>query len=1024
MAKVQVDDPRSIQDAYDNEFDGIAQAHYDREFASMVDAEKNGADDPSYGKDSDDPSTDVNQSSNNISDKETAGAGDTPSWKLNRDTPTESSGEELSSRDKAVKLLKKGGPSAIIVAFLLGGGSILGGFLGAGSLLVSLAENAVGTNDAASTSMEKRFIKVFANSTDPANNELCKSSVKSIRCKMGRISNNAIKSLNKRGVIAVVDGQDYEGKRTGYPSKNPESYKFPDGRGGHVNVPAGELKNFLTDPSNREMASKVLGVRGAFNMRYKAWASKVIDKKFYKKFGLKRDGGVADGSGIGGEEDPNERHKSMLAKLREKIPAIDKVAGVNEFPKRMSEKMQGHVKRAGRAGIAYTLAVSSCIAVKLPGYIAAGIAGLQLVQLLPYGMDLILSPSSKQKAATIGSGFTTDDATKIGTIATEKDANGKAMLDSAILLAAIGVNKGAPAMSSKYTPGYAITKNGIVKAAGEASQASKGACNAIMSPAAMYTAMAVEGAVTVASNVTIIGGILKLAAGFAITEIASQLMKSFGEEAAKAAIEEVAKNDNLPKAVGEELGDAVGISLVSFFSAGGMATGLPGLKESQLGEFNAMKQETENFQREMDIASLSPFDTSSRYTFLGSIKYNTQMAMLANGGYTSNSILSTLTSIASLPMAALSSKASAANYYDNTDACKYAKTLELETENPEDTPAINLAGMPCTGITRQQANMETTEAMRLLSEEGWIDLDKEGIQDGATMDEMLSSGFIVNDTPLAEFIKSCSDASTGEYMVGAAGCTVGSPKTGYIDLGSGCLQKYDDKGKPIPGEVVCSTDQDKELPDVKNPASLAAMSTFLIDYRISQAVSGEDDQENIGSDDTPTPTGPSTPAGDFTFYTQGGDAPWAQKIYTDDTYAMQGCGPTAAAMVIATFKDKSVTPDMVGDWMKARSGIPYHGERLPEVFANWGLQSEVFPAGSSGAEDKILQALRDGKLVVVSGKGGTPFTSGGHFIVLRGLEGDKILIGDSASKSNNTVAFDQATIFNQYHNAVNIISKP
>ncbi|MGB4762533.1 MAG: hypothetical protein WBP12_04230 [Candidatus Saccharimonas sp.] len=877
---VKVDDPRDIDGAYQDRFDHSqlknAENTPSRAYSDAgIDQAEAFANDPANAT---------------IQDKEEAGAGDEPSWKLNRDTPSADTGKELSTGEKAIRLAKKGGPSAIIVTLLVGGGSILGSFLGAGSLAVSLAENATSTNDSSSSAMERRFLKFFAYNTNPNNNTLCASSVKSIKCKMGRISNNAIKSLNKKGVIAVVDGAEYDGKRLGYPSKNPDSYKFPDGRGGHVNVAASDLKSFLLDPSNREMASKVLGVRGAFNMRYKAWASNVINKKFYQKFGLKRNGGIADGSGIGGENS-TERQKSILAKLRERIPALDKVAGANEFPSKISEKMGGHVKRAGRAGTAYTLAVASCIAIKLPGYIAAGIAAIQLAQILPYAMDTILSPASKQKASAIDSGFTTDDANKVGTLLTEKGANGKAAVDSAIFLAAIGVNKNPPAMSSKYTPGYGVFQSGIVKAAGSASKSSQGACNAIMSPAAMYTAMAVEGAITIAASATIIGGLIKISLGWAISEVATKMASAFGEEAARAALEEVAKNDNIPKAQHEELGDVLGISLTSFFSSGSMARGLPALKETQLGEFQAIKQENENFQREMDLASLSPFDTSSRYTFLGSIVYNAQMAVLSNGGYSTNSLLSAIRGLASLPAMAFSSNAGATDYY-NANYCRYADTIGLNTTSDDDpsganTPAINLAGMPCTGITTQQANMDTERAMQLLSDEGWIDSEKEGIADGATMEEMLSSGYIMDDTPLAEFVKSCTDAGTGEYMAGAAGCTVNSPPQTNINLGPGCLPKYDDSGKPT-GEQVCSTDAESELEGVKNPNSLAAMSVFLIDYQIMQATSGEDDPEGSGNGATTGTTMTGTDGSSASSSTASSDTPPA--YCTDNSLAPNDIG--------------------------------------------------------------------------------------------------------------------------------------
>ncbi|MEO5950670.1 MAG: phage tail tip lysozyme [Candidatus Saccharimonadales bacterium] len=160
---------------------------------------------------------------------------------------------------------------------------------------------------------------------------------------------------------------------------------------------------------------------------------------------------------------------------------------------------------------------------------------------------------------------------------------------------------------------------------------------------------------------------------------------------------------------------------------------------------------------------------------------------------------------------------------------------------------------------------------------------------------------------------------------------------------------------------------------------------------------------------TPTSMGPAVAAGDFVFYRQG-DPQWGQKEYSGGSYAGNACGATSPAMVIATWKDKSINPYIVGEWIKANS-TPYNANEMPKILANWGVKGELQFAYSPPPSDiklKIDSALKSGNMVIVSGAGAKPFTSGGHFIVLRGITADgQYLIGDPAAPSEGTDAYNQ-----------------
>lgn len=742
---------------------------------------------------------------------------------------------------KALKFAKKrGGILGLIALFGVGGG-ILASFLGPASLLINLVENVSLSNDSSSTAMERRFMKVFGNITtaDP----ICASpSSRTIKCTMGRISNSALYRLEKTGGIkANFDAETTNsGKRTGYPSKNPSSYTMSVD-GNDVTKPAGEFKQFLVD--NPKVAAKVLGRGGAFNLRIQAWSGQFISKKFFKVFSLDRNGGLADGKNKL-VSSSKERLAAAYEKLKQKIPASDKLGNYSE---RLKTKVKENMNKAKKGGVGYTVAVAGCIGLKAPAIIAGTVAAVQLAQVIPAFNSVIASPGAKAKASGYGipDSITAEDADAIGSILTEKtvpEGGGAASsaLDSPILQSSMGVNTNKPALSSKYTPGYGVLLAPATKALRAAQKTTEPACNTVMSPAAMWSAFAVDSAVTVAASATVIGGVIKVLGSIAISEAASYAVQTAISEYGAGIVTALVENDNIPEARGEALGDVLGIGGAAFFSAGGMARGLPTLKEGQLAEQVAMQQENEAFQREMDIASLSPLDASSRYTFLGSIAYNTRMAVIENGSY--GNFLQTLSAVGRMPLSIVSPKTNAATNA-KVNSCGYADDFGLSLEG-EDQPAIGVSGLPCVGLNTVQGNMSSDEAIDLLIKEGWLS-ESASVSENATMDELVTGGVIVADTPLSDFISTCTNASAGDYLFNAASCTVssGTEDTSDYTEKTGCSTDAE-------GEDVCFTAEENGgagNSGVQNARSLEAMSVFLIDFQIRQSVNGEDEGSGEGT---------------------------------------------------------------------------------------------------------------------------------------------------------------------------------
>ena len=743
-------------------------------------------------------------------------------------------------------LLKKRGPIAAIAGILGLGGGILGIFLSPATMLQNIMESLTWKNDSATPakiSRIKQAMNGFLDSKDSPG--ICANSSKKIRCRTGKLSYKALTKFKKSGIIPVdADGNEMKLKKTGYPEKKPTHWKV-EGLNDGKPIESSKLKDELLKKENRKIASKVYGRTGLFKMRFHAWTGKHISK-LYDKFNLKRNSAIS-------KIDKKLGVKERANKLKEKLPGFndDKaIGGINERVTKSTEKLK-------KGGLVYVAAAGICLALKLPNIIASGVAAIQLVPLLGLVMDVILSPGSQAKASGLdsnGSGFSQETMETIGTMLTERgkmkgsdNAEGSA-LDSPYLLAAMGVNNDKPGIAKNYIPGYSVATNPIVRTLNSAEEASEPVCNYILSPVAMYSSQAVDLAIDATGAASF--GLTSLANWIAkktLATVTSELLKYAVGDTVKRVLKELAVSMlTSNNAQYKDLGDALGVGAAAFFASGSMGQMLPGLKMSQLAEFNGIQIANEEFQKEMDIASLSPFDTSSRYTFLGSIFHNMGNMMMANGTY-SKTPVAMLSNILRLPSMALSysSTAKAASGMYSDKYCGYAKDFSMGSGSSED-PAVNMAGLPCTGITNSQANMSVEEAIQIAEDEGWIQKDMD-IPDGADISDLMNNGYIVKDTPLHDFVEDCGDASTGSYWFSNGGCTAPSDSTRVAKITEKTYK--DEEGKDITNESFGTENSAKQYDDRK----LSAMSVLLIDFQIAQSINGEDDEEDAPSTTTKAP---------------------------------------------------------------------------------------------------------------------------------------------------------------------------
>lgn len=134
---------------------------------------------------------------------------------------------------------------------------------------------------------------------------------------------------------------------------------------------------------------------------------------------------------------------------------------------------------------------------------------------------------------------------------------------------------------------------------------------------------------------------------------------------------------------------------------------------------------------------------------------------------------------------------------------------------------------------------------------------------------------------------------------------------------------------------------------------------------------------------------------------------------TARSVATSGCGATSLSMVIAYLTDNtqqnpySLFCQSVDDGRYYGSGWSH--DTLSHYARLYGVKSQWI----TNDADAILQALRDGKPVIAH-MGPGIFTSRGHYLVLRGVTEDGlVLMNDPASRSNCERAFPIETLLKQ-----------
>lgn len=146
------------------------------------------------------------------------------------------------------------------------------------------------------------------------------------------------------------------------------------------------------------------------------------------------------------------------------------------------------------------------------------------------------------------------------------------------------------------------------------------------------------------------------------------------------------------------------------------------------------------------------------------------------------------------------------------------------------------------------------------------------------------------------------------------------------------------------------------------------------------------------------------------------DSRWGYYLYGDGMMGLTGCGPTSLSMVASfLLQDPELTPLYMADFATRKGyyspGSGTSWELMARGAMELGLQVQVV----SLSESLVKEYLRRGNPIICS-MGPGEFTDKGHFIVLTGLENNKIKINDPNSRDRSSRLWEFGEIKSQIKN--------
>ncbi|MDR1703225.1 MAG: C39 family peptidase [Clostridiales bacterium] len=192
---------------------------------------------------------------------------------------------------------------------------------------------------------------------------------------------------------------------------------------------------------------------------------------------------------------------------------------------------------------------------------------------------------------------------------------------------------------------------------------------------------------------------------------------------------------------------------------------------------------------------------------------------------------------------------------------------------------------------------------------------------------------------------------------------------------------------------------------------LAAKNNETIDYVADYLLFG-----NTGAHASQIDISDELVSGDIPHFVQW-DPRWGYSYYGGEVMGLDGCGPTALAMVAAGLTGNAMyNPRFVADYSQENGYINENNDTAWTLMSVGSTAFGITPRELTLDENVIKSALNNGQPIVAAMRAGD-FTTGGHFIVMVGVSsGGNILIRDSNSYANTEKEWEYDRIKSQISN--------
>lgn len=719
--------------------------------------------------------------SNNTSDDSVRDAEESGGWKSNYAGNRSKSGKGI-SKGNFKAIMKKRGPLAAILTLVLGGGVGAGLFFGPSLLLIQLQEQFITKFNSQDTSMTIRANKIITGKIAGDTTSGTCTTALTIACRFSKPSNKLLANLEKSGITALDKNGDPIKKTGLFQSQRPDSYKF-----GNESIKAKEFSKRLRTDST---------LRAAFHRAYNPRVVGFTDSVFSfiaKKFGFdtkNRFAGESDSKKVKQQlkETTKGTNNATKSTLSGGSDGAAKVVVERLVATRAAAALET-LSKAGK-GSGVTLAAGAmCIAADAPGAITAISRAYQMRQVIAYGMAFLTTASAMKASAP---DLTGESVSVLGSAMTNT-VDGKSGMDSfGVKNALFGDTVAEDNSYKKFAPG-AVAAGLASVAVYTSSKSVKDSCSVALNPVTgvgLNAALVGAGGASLGTTVVVAG--LNFVIGYTLSEFIRINAPAIIAAAVpvitpliQASAQEIL-GDITADIEGQDVGNAFASGASHVMGQTANAGGNVPLSVDQAVAYNKQTQEVQLAYAEEDRATLSPFDATSKNTFLGSMVAN----FLPYYGQV-GSISGTLRTLINIPFLSLSTIGNTANA--TSDAAQY--TL---CDDPAIKDADVAAGPFCNieyGIPTEYLDMEP------------IDI----------VNELVASGDIDPISGNPKTTPNTTEPSTTDYQGWLDLCTDGS-----TDQAGNC--KVDPEVDPVAARKV------------------ALYAVYTIDHRIQKTMDGQDDE--------------------------------------------------------------------------------------------------------------------------------------------------------------------------------------